>query len=457
MLESYSHPVDRAIPQPKGLPLVGHLPALLRDPFNFLVRARETAGDIYALNLGLSRMVVLNHPRQAQHLLVDNVRNYPKSGPLWDSLRAAFGNGLPMSQGDLWRRQRRLVQPHFHRQRLAGLTDTMVGAIEETLGIWEHAAATATPLSLVPAFSEVTMKVILRTMLGDMLTREAMSETTRAVAFMLDFVLVGMWGNMLPDWAPLPGKKRYRQAQETFNNAVFGMIDAHRQGRGEASHLLAMLIDSVDEETGEAMSDQQLRDEATAMLLAGYETTASALAWACHYLAQHPEAMRKLQAEVDQVLGDRRPTFADLPRLAYTRMVLQETLRLRPPSWWTPRQASEDDIIDGYHIPAGTTVAALTYVVHRHPEFWPDPERFDPERFLPERQQERHKHAWIPFGAGQRMCIGRDFSIMEGQLALAMIMQRYRVGAIPGRTAQLKLSTVLQAKDGIVVSVAKRA
>jgi cytochrome P450 len=157
------------------------------------------------------------------------------------------------------------------------------------------------------------------------------------------------------------------------------------------------------------------------------------------------------------VLGDQRPTFADLPRLAYTRMVLQETLRLRPTVWWIPRQASEDDLIDGYHIPAGTNVVALTYMIHRHPEFWPEPERFDPQRFLPECQNERHKQAWMPFSAGQRMCIGRDFSIMEGQLALAMIMQRYRISAIPGRTAQLKLSTVLKAKDGIVVNVAKRA
>jgi cytochrome P450 len=451
-----SRPTDRDVPQPKGLPLVGHLPALLRGSFDFFVRTRETAGDIYTLNLGFTRLVVLNHPRQAQHLLVDNARNYTKSGWLWDRLRAAFGNGLPLSQGDLWRKQRRLVQPHFHRQRLAAMTDTMVGALEETLGTWEHAAATATPLSLVPAFSEATMKVILRTMLGDTLSREAMNDVTSAVKFMMDFVFVGMCGNKLPDWVPLPGKKRYRQAQQTFNNTVFGMIEAHRQGQSEASHLLAMLIDSVDEETGEPMSDQQLRDEAAAFLLGGYETTSSALAWACHYLSQHPEVMQKLQAEVDQVLGERRPAFADLPRLAYTRMVLQETMRLRPSVWWVPRLASADDTIDGYHIPAGTSVVALTYMVHRHPEFWPDPERFDPERFTPELQHERHKCAWMPFGAGQRMCIGRDFAMMEGQLALAMIAQRYRLDAIPGRTAQLKFSLASQAKDGIWVSVEKR-
>jgi cytochrome P450 len=457
MTASYSSPIHTIIPQPKGVPVVGHLPALLRDPLDFFVRARESAGDIYTLNVGLSRVVVLNHPRQVQHLLVDNVRNYPKSGPLWNRLRAAFGNGLPTSQGELWRRQRRLIQPHFHRQRLAAMTDTMVSAIEETLGGWEHAATTATPLSLIPAFSQTTMKVILRTMLGDALTKQAMNDVTEAVEFIMDFVLKALMTSGLPGWVPLPGKKRYRRAQETFNNAVFGLIEAHRQGRGEASHLLAMLIDSVDDETGEPMSDQQLRDEATALLLGGYETTTSALAWACHYLTQHPQVMQKLVAEVDQVLGDRRPTFADLPQLSYTRMVLQETLRLRPPVWWIPRQTSEDDMIDGYHIPAGTTVVALTYMVHRHPEFWPEPERFDPERFLPERQNERHKQAWIPFSAGQRMCIGRDLAMMEGQLALAMLAQRYRLGAIPGRTAQVKLSTVLHAKDGIVISVAKRA
>ena len=220
---------------------------------------------------------------------------------------------------------------------------------------------------------------------------------------------------------------------------------------------MAMLLDVVDDETGERMTDQQLRDEATTLFVGGYETTSIALTWVWDFLTHHPAVMEKLQAEVDAALGDRLPTFADLMNLPYCRMVLQEALRLRPSVWQLPRTAVVDDEIDGYHIPAGTNLIALIYMCHHHPEEWENPEMFDPERFRPEKTEERHKFAFLSFGAGQRKCIGMDFALMEGQLALAMVAQRYKLTRTTEHLAEPQLSTSLRPKGGVVVKLERRA
>jgi cytochrome P450 len=257
----------------------------------------------------------------------------------------------------------------------------------------------------------------------------------------------------LPAWIPVPGRRRYREAIAKIDETIYGMIAASRQEAEPANHLLGMLLHSVDEETGEGMSDRQLRDEIFTLFLAGYETTSIALTWAFAYLTSQPATLQKLQAEVDSVLAGRTPAFADLPKLTYTRMVLQEVLRIRPPSYWSGRTAIADDEIDGYRIPAGSVVIWLTYMIHHHPESWPNPEQFDPERFAPQAESAapRHPFAWMPFGAGQRLCIGRDFALLEGTLALAMIVQRFQINAVAGQTLQPGLSTTLRPKGGVKV------
>ncbi|HEX2623525.1 MAG TPA: cytochrome P450, partial [Phototrophicaceae bacterium] len=206
----------------------------------------------------------------------------------------------------------------------------------------------------------------------------------------------------------------------------------------------------------EQMTDQQLRDEAVTLFLAGYETTSVAMAWSFHYLTQQAEFAARLHAETDAVLGDRDPVFMDVPQLAYARMVMQEALRLYSPTYWVSRTAEEDDVIDGYRIRKGQMVAIMSHMIHRHPDFWQHPEAFDPERFTPENSAGRHQLAWIPFGAGQRQCIGRDFALMEGQLILTKIAQRYNVHAIPGKVAAPHVSTTLRTKDGVWVTISKR-
>ncbi len=442
-------------PEVKGWPLVGVLPALLRNPFEFLAQAREQYGDIYTLNLGMMKLTVLNHPRHAQHVLRDHAQNYYKGGAIWNAVRPVVGNGLVLSEGDFWLRQRRLMQPQFHRQRLGGLTHLMVEAIQEALGTWTSAAESSEPFNLAPALNALTMRVVVKTLFGTALSPQELDKVGEDMTYVLDYLLLEALMQSLPSWLPVPYRARYRRALARFDETVYRIIAQARRAQASAeepaNHLLAMLLDTVDEETGEGMTDRQLRDEVATLFLAGYETTSITLAWTFHHLAEAPDVMEKLQAEVDSVLGERTPTFADLPKLPYTRMVLQEALRLRPPSYWLPRTAQADDEIDGYSIPAGSQVASFTYMYHRHPDFWPDPERFDPERFSPEQSAGRHHFAWIPFGAGQRLCIGRDFALMEGALALAMIMQRYRVRIAPGHVSEMALSGTLRPKHGVMV------
>ena len=461
MLDTYSQSITgntqpKSIPLTRGLPLVGSLPQLIKNPFGYLKEARNTYGDIYNLNLGVSKMLMLNSPRQMQHIFVDNVQNYRKGGAMWDAIRAMLGNGLVVSEGSFWLRQRRMMQPQFHRQRIAALSELMVSAMKEALDTWESSAS-GQDFNMASAFNQLTMKVVTRTLFGTGLDKEEMEKVSDALAYAVDYILKAIAFNSLPSWMPAPGRKKYQQAIRQIDETVYGIIASSRANRGEVNHLLAMLLDMVDDETGEGMTDQQLRDEVTTLFLAGYETTSVALSWAFDFLSQHPDMMRKLQVEVDLVLGDRLPTMADLHQMPYSRMILQETLRIRPPAWQVMRTAVEDDEIDGYPIKAGTNIVALMYMCHFHPDEWTDPETFDPERFSPERSESRHKLAWMPFGAGQRLCIGKDFAMMEGQLALAMVAQRYKITRTTERPAEQQLAATLRPKGGVVVKLEQRS
>lgn len=445
-------------PMTQGWPLLGSLPAVIRNPFTFLRQARQRYGDIYTLNLGFMKIIVLSHPRQAQHLLRDHADKYGKGGALWDSMRGLVGNGLVVSEGAFWLRQRRLMQPQFHRQQLAGLASAMIEAIDESLLHWSKANNGPAPFDMMPAFANLTMRVVVKSLFGTALSSAELDKVGDQMAFALNYMPVDAATSKLPAWLPLPGRRRYHQTIAEIDKVLYRIIAASRGQTNSENHLLGMLLNSVDEETGEQMSDRQLRDEIFTLFLAGYETTSIALTWAFVYLTSHPAVMQKLQAEVDSVLAGRTPTFADLPKLTYTRQILQEVLRLRPPAYWGTRTSKTEDEIDGYRIPANTMIIWLSYMIHRHPDFWANPEEFDPERFaLPAAgAPPRHSFAWIPFGGGQHLCIGRDFALVEGTLALAMIAQRFQISAAPGHDVQVQLSTTLRPKDGVLVQVAAR-
>lgn len=452
------HPQDvqaSRLPPRVGLPLVGALPSLIRNPGSFLLSSRARHGDVYSIDLGPTRCIALNHPRHAQHVLRDNARNYSKGGPLWDSIADILGDGLPTSDGALWLRQRRMLQPHFHRERLLNMTALMMKAIHENLQEWEQAAASGEPFDAYNGFARMAMNMVVKTMLGaDISTAEA-DTVAREMDYAVGFLLAGVLAHSLPGWLPFPGRQRFKQAIQTIDEILFRLIEQHRSKPSKTGgDLLGMMLDSVDAETGERMSDREIRDEAISIFLAGYETSCSAMSFALALLLERPELLQSVRTEIDETLG--RDQGGQMIRLPLTLMVLQETLRLYPPSYWIPRTAVAEDVVDGFRIPAGSMVALMTYAIHHHPDSWERPEQFDPWRFSPERSAGRHPLAWLPFGGGQRQCIGKDFALMEGQLVFAQLLSRYEIEFVPGYRMEPNFAVALRPRGGVQVKVRKR-
>ena len=446
-------------PQPPltgGWPLLGALPALIRRQIDFLPAAHAQYGEIYTLNLGLTKAVVLNHPDHAQHVFRDHARNYRKGGKFWEIIREMLGNGLVVSEGEFWLRQRRMLQPQFHRQRLAALTGLMSEAIAEGLQHWPQAGQT---LDLGKALADITMRVITRTMFGGSLAAGEIAQVSDALTYAINYIMPAMITRSLPQWLFAGRERRFRAAITQIDAVVYAVIERSRQAiaAGDyADNLISMMLTLVDEETGEGMTNQQIRDEAITIFLAGYETTSVALTWALPLILNDAACFAKLQAEIDTVLGGQPVTFANVGQLSYTRMVLQEVMRLRPPASWLPRTAVADDEIGGYKIPAGAMVVLPIYMYHHHPACWDEPTKFDPERFSLERSSGRHPFAWIPFGAGQRLCIGRDFAMLEGQLILATILQQFTLTPLAKEMPQPQLAATLKPKGKVLMACRRR-
>lgn len=443
-------------PQTTGFPIVGSIPALLRRQTAYLFDAWRKHGDLYELALGPISIVMLNNPEYAQYVLRDNARNYAKGGPMWESVRQVVGDGLVTSEGEYWRRQRRMIQPHFHRQHLATLVTLMMEAIDEGMAEWDEIAERGDAFDIAKAYAQITMKVIVRSMFGRSLGTDDADRMGEAMGYALDYMIKNMVFSRMPKWVPAPGHDAYNAMLARSDAFLYGMIAQRRQDGTAGDDLLGLFLNLVDDETGEPLTDKEIRDEAATIFLAGYETTSIAMTWATHLLTKQGDVAARLAEQVDETLGDRTPTFEDLRQLVYPRMVMEETMRLYPPVFWLPRTAVNDDVIGGYRIKAGQMVAAVPLTIHRHPDFWAQPDTFDPENFGPAATGERHPLAWMPFGAGQRMCVGKDFAMMEGTLILSRLMQRYVVHAVTDRMPQLALSTTLATKDGLWVRLEKR-
>lgn len=447
----------RSIPRAGGLPLLGSLPSFLHDPLA-LLRRSQRMGDICHLELGMMDAVALHHPDHIDHVLREHHRRYVKEGPFWDQVREIIGNGLPTSSGDEWRRHRRMMQPQFHRRRLEGLTTLVIDALEESLH-WDDVGSSWQVLDVGARMPHLTMNVVSTAILGASSSRGRAQAIARELNVVTEQSFRAMLMHRLPSWLPLPGRGRFAQAMATMRREVLRLIEERRQRlhdhMDEGDDLLGMLISATDDESGEGMSDAQLLDETMSLLLAGYETTSTGLQWALHLLSEHPELLGRLREECDAVLRGRSPRVEDLRRLRYARWVMQEALRLYPPVWWLPRMAAQDDEIGGHAIAKGTIVAPVMYTVHRHPDFWSDPNGFDPERFDPVRAAGRHPMAWIPFGAGPRKCIGQELSLMEATLALAMITQRFELGASE-HVVRPKVDNTLRPADGVRLRIRRR-
>jgi cytochrome P450 len=348
------------------------------------------------------------------------------------------------------------MQPVFHRQRIAGFARLMTAAALEMLARWE--AETVERCDLADEMMRLTLAIVGRALFSIDLAREAHAV---GPAFTTVNRHLGQFNLMLLlPFLPTRANRRFRKAVAELDQVVWRVIGERRKSGADGEDrgdLLSMLLAARDADTGEGMSDRQLRDEIITLMLAGYETTANALTWTFYLLAQNADAERRLHEEVDAVLGARPPEADDLPRLVWTRMVIEEAMRLYPPAWIVTRGAIEDDELAGHRIAAGSIVMASPWVTHRHPDFWPEPERFDPERFSPERAAGRHRYAYFPFGGGPRLCIGSGFAMTEAQLILATVAQRHRFRLEPGYRATPEPLITLRPRGGMPVTVERRA
>lgn len=442
-------------PKTAGIPLFGSWLQLFRDPFGFLRQAREAHGDIYRLDLGFTKVVMLNHPSHAQHVLRDRVDNYRKGGAFWEPVRAMLGDGLLVSEGDVWLSRRRAVQPQFQRNKLTDLSDLMVQEAARSMETW--GPPNGGVFDLGQAFDRLTMRVSTRALMGSSLTDAEMTRASESITYCLDRLFSAAITHKLPSWLPVPGRAKFLGELERFDEVAYALLERCDGARDDEHHLTKLLLEVMDDGGPRQDVYRRVRDELATLLLAGYETTSKALLWTSHYLAVQPELQARVAQEVDRALQGRTPTASDLAAMPLTRQVIQEALRIRPPGFWLPREAVNADAIDGFDIRRGQTVVVYTYGLHQNPTIWTEPERFDPERFSAAQSAERHRFAYIPFGGGQRLCIGREFALMEAQLVLCLVLQRYALQALPGHDARPEVSATLRPRaEGVRLALTTR-
>lgn len=393
-----------------------------RNTLNGVLNTQKQYGDIVFNKIGPINNYMLLSPEYVYHVLVTNQKNYIK-GFGYDGFRLLAGNGLVTSDGDIWKRQRRLMSPHFTPTAVLDFSAMMVEAIDHILDRWQKAAETNQPLHMDMEMMRLTMSIIGRALFSLDLGQEP-TEIGLAIQEAFAFIPERSMNPLVPMWFPLAAHRRFAHNLKIIDKFIADQI-ADGRLHPERDNFLSLML-QVKDENGQPMSDKQLRDEFITLFFAGFETTARTLTWGWYMLSKHPEVMHKLQDEADRVLVDGRPgSSADLDRLTYTRMVIDETLRLYPPTAMLARQNVEADEIGGYKIPAMSLITLSPYAVHRSSKYWPDPERFDPERFSAENAAGRPKAAYIPFAAGPRVCIGNSFSLLEMVYTFAMAVKRF--------------------------------
>ncbi|MCS6800327.1 MAG: cytochrome P450 [Chloroflexota bacterium] len=430
-------------------PLFRAFRAYHRDKIGFLRALAAEYGDVASLARWPYLVVLLCHPDDVRDVLVTHQQQFVQ-GPSIRWIKAVLGEGLLGSEGELHRRHRRMMQPAFHRRRIAGYAEAMGRRALHLAACW-HDGET---IDAARAMMELTLAIVAETLFGADVTGDA-----RELGAAVSIVNAYMAERTVDPFAeirhrlPFPETRRYRRAVRTLDTAIAALIQ-QRRATGDTGDLLSMLIAAAADG---AMSDRHLRDEVLTLFLAGHETTANLLSWTMMLLAAHPAVAERLEEEVDCVLGDRTPTMDDLPRLRYAEMVLSESLRLYPPVWAMSRRALRDYHVGPYLLPAGSVVVVSPAVTHRDPRWYPDPDRFDPDRWLPEAVAARPKFSFFPFGGGSRQCLGEGFAWLEATIILATLVRRWRflpVSELPPATEPL---VTLRPKGRLLLAVRRRA
>jgi cytochrome P450 len=420
-----------------------------RNYLAYFTKIAEQYGDLALIRFFRLQTLFINNPEYIESVLVTNYQKFHKS-PDYRALHLLLGNGLLTSEGEFWRRQRRLAQPAFHRERISSYSSMMVASTDQMLGAWRPGVT----LDVHREMMHLTLDIVAKCLFTADVTEVAHVVGAALEVSMLQYVERAKTGFLIPDWVPTPGNLRYRRAVKKLDAIIYGVIEQHRK-RGQADDLLGMLLAARDDD-GRPMTDRQLRDEVMTLFLAGHETTANTLAWTLYLLAQNPEAEARLHTELDDVLGQRLPSMADVAELRYTGQVVKESMRLYPPAWGIGRQAQEPFEVGGYRFEKDTYVFICQYITHRDRRYFPDPERFDPNRWNEESARKVPRFAYLPFGAGPRVCIGAAFAAMETSLLLATIAQRFRLTLHPTHRVVPLTSITLRPKYGILMELHSR-
>jgi cytochrome P450 len=439
-------------PGPPRKPLLGNTLEFGADVLGFLTRTAQTYGDIASLRLAGREALMLVHPEHIEQVLLAQHSRFAKHSFFWRHVSALFGSGLFTSEGETWLRQRRAIQPAFHRQRLAAYGAQMAALSERAAATW----GSGEQRDLQRDMAGLTLQIVSRAMF-DADLGEQQGEVQRATEQALREIAVRLRRPLvIPDWLPLPSNLRYRRAVRALDRVLFRLI-AEREARSESggTDLLSSLLER-SRTPGAALTRQQIRDEAATMMLAGYESTALALTWAWALLALHPQAEQRLHAELERELGERTPGLADLPRLRWTEAVVREALRLFPPVYLLGREAIADCEIGGWPVAAGTTLFVVPWLVHRDPRWFREPEAFRPERWVDGSTQALPRFAYLPFGGGPRACIGDRFAMMEAVLILACYARRWRVRLDPEQLPVPFPGMVLRPASRVRVRVERR-
>ncbi|MEM7043171.1 MAG: cytochrome P450 [Pseudomonadota bacterium] len=440
-------PKKRAPIPPTRFPF-GNLGPLRRDPFGFLLHCRAGYGDLVRLKLFTTTAFLFSHPDLVQHILQKKQPVYDKDLQPLKRLKPVLGDGMVTADGEVWKHQRDVAKPAFHAREVQSFGPEITEVIADTIAHWREAAVDGRVLDMHHEMMHITLRVAGRALFGVDLGAEAevssnLLNATMAAGLKRMNALVAA-----PMMLPTRNNRLLKTARRSLERMIDRIIERRQEEGRDGEDLFGRLLEDhgARERPGRT---RQFYDEAITILLAGHETTANALSFSLHLLGRHREIAARLREETRQVLAGRPATFEDIPSLAFTRMVLDEAMRLYPPAWLIDRNAVEDDEIDGYQIPKGSLILISPYVIHRHPAFWPDNERFDPERFARDQGKDRPRHAYFPFGLGPRVCIGTSFALTEAVMVLASLIDQFDVEPTEGHVLTLDPNVTLRPKNGL--------
>lgn len=438
---------------PKGTLLGGCAESLKNEPLDFLERCQAEFGNVVPLNIGPYKMLFIAEPELIQSVLVTDAQNFIKDAAL-NKNREFFGNGLLSSEGDYWKRQRKLAAPAFSPKRLEAYSKDMVAFADKQITEWQDGQV----IEIQHEMMELTLKIVTKALFDSELgevnqeLEDALTSAQRHLADRMNEPLI----LMLPEWLPFPTNVQLHKSIEIVDKVVYGLI-AQRRGKTQGRNdLLSILLSAQDTDDGSTMTDKQIRDEVFTLFFAGHETTALTLTWTLYLLALNPEVEAKLYAEIKQVLGGKLPTIGDYINLPYTEKVIKESLRLRPPVWAIGREAVKDCFVGEYPVEKGSAVLMSQWIAHRDKRYFANPECFLPERWTEQFTESLPKFAYFPFGGGPRVCIGNTFAMVESVLILATIVQRFHLDLVSNEPVELSPAVTLRTKYGIKMKLTKR-